>query len=100
MMRTVLPNVTGPVIVQLIITASLAIYTAAGLNFLGLGQAPPAPTWGGMLQTARSFIFHSTWYGVFPGLILFATIAAFAGLGRALDRGDQGSTRADIGTIA
>jgi peptide/nickel transport system permease protein len=84
MFRTVLPNITGPVVVQFVVTASLAVTMAASLSFLGLGPAPPTPTWGGMLQTALTFLYQSPLYGVFPGLFLAITVAAFDGIGNGL----------------
>lgn len=81
--RTILPNIRGPLLVQAILTASLAILIAASLNFLGLGAPPPAPSWGAMLQTAYTDIHQSVWYGVFSGAILAITIGALDQVGRA-----------------
>ena len=47
MLRTVLPNVLGPVLVQASLTCAAAIVLESGLSFLGLGVVPPAPSWGG-----------------------------------------------------
>ena len=74
MVRTVLPNVLGPIVIQLVVTASMAVVVEAGLTFLGLGTPPPAPSWGGMLQDARSYLYQSPSYGLFPGLCLVATV--------------------------
>lgn len=82
--RTILPNSVGPIIVQLVITASLAILIEAGLSFLGLGTQPPHPSWGGMLQTSRSYLSQDPWYGIFPGLALAVTIGGLDSLGRGL----------------
>jgi peptide/nickel transport system permease protein len=84
MFRTVLPNVLGPIVVQLVITASLAVVVEAGLSLLGLGTPPPAPSWGGMLQEARSYLHQSPWYGVFPGLCLALTVFFLDRVGRGL----------------
>jgi peptide/nickel transport system permease protein len=84
MFRTVLPNVLGPVVVQLVITASLAVVIEAGLSFLGLGTPPPAPSWGGMLQDARSYLYQSPSYGFFPGLCLAFTVFCLDRIGRGL----------------
>lgn len=84
MFRTVLPNVLGPILVQLVVTASLAVVMEAGLSLLGLGTPPPAPSWGGMLQDARSYLYQSPWYGVFPGLCLAFTVFCLDRVGRGL----------------
>ncbi|NEE01566.1 ABC transporter permease [Phytoactinopolyspora halotolerans] len=84
MFRTVLPNVLGPIVVQLVVTASLAVVVEAGLSLLGLGTPPPAPSWGAMLQDARSYLYQSPWYGVFPGLCLALTVFCLDRIGRGL----------------
>ncbi len=84
MFRTVLPNVLGPILVQLVVTASLAVVIEAGLSLLGLGTAPPTPSWGAMLQEARSYLYQSPWYGVFPGLCLAFTVFCLDRVGRGL----------------
>jgi peptide/nickel transport system permease protein len=84
MFRTVLPNVLGPIVVQVVVTASLAVVIEAGLSLLGLGIPPPAPSWGGMLQDARSYLYQSPWYGVFPGLCLAFTVFCLDRVGRGL----------------
>jgi len=84
MFRTVLPNILGPIVVQLVVTASLAVVVEAGLSLLGLGTPPPAPSWGGMLQDARSYLYQSPWYGVFPGLCLAFTVFCLDRVGRGL----------------
>ncbi|MCF6469375.1 ABC transporter permease [Nonomuraea sp. MG754425] len=84
MARTVLPNVLGPIMVQFVITASTAVVVEAGLSFLGLGTPPPAPSWGGMLQDARSYLYQSPTYGLFPGICLAATVFFLERIGRGL----------------
>ena len=86
MLRTVLPNVLGPVIVQFVITAAIAVVVSAGLGFLGLGPPPPAPSWGGMLQTAKSYLYQNPWYGIFPGLALVVTVGCLDRIGAGLQR--------------
>jgi peptide/nickel transport system permease protein len=96
MFRSILPNITGPLIVQATITASLAIATSASLSFLGVALPPPNPTWGGMLQTAQAHLYTAPWYGVYPGLCLVLAIAAFDGIGRGLQAtlgGGRGGAR-------
>lgn len=86
MTRTMLPNLLGPLVVEMVVTASHAIVVAAGLGFLGLGTLPPAPAWGTMLQTAQSFIYYAPLYGVFPGIALVIAIAGFSALGNGLQQ--------------
>jgi peptide/nickel transport system permease protein len=82
MFRTVLPNTLGPLIVQLVLTASLAILIAASLNFLGLGASPPQASWGAMLESGKTYIYQTPWYGLFPGIALTLTIGALDQVGR------------------
>jgi peptide/nickel transport system permease protein len=91
MVRTVLPNVLGPIVIQLVITASMAVVVEAGLTFLGLGTPPPAPSWGGMLQDARSYLYQSPSYGLFPGLCLVVTVFCLDRIGRGLQLAVTGS---------
>lgn len=92
MLRTVLPNVLGPVVVQVVVTAALAIVVESGLSFLGLGTPPPTPSWGGMLQDARSYLYQNPWYGVFPGLCLAATVFWLDRFGRGLQQAVAGGS--------
>jgi peptide/nickel transport system permease protein len=84
LVRTVLPNVSPPLLVQLMLTAALAILISASLAFLGLGVKLPAATWGALIHDGRDYLYQSPWYGVFPGLVLTLTIAAFDQLGRGI----------------
>ncbi len=99
MFRTVMPNIMGPIIVQIIVTASVAILVAAALSFIGLGTPPPAPSWGGMLQTSRSYLYQQIWYAVLPGVALAITIAALDGVGRGMQTalGTRSAGRAKVG---
>jgi len=76
--------VLGPVIVQFAITAAVAIVVSAALGFLGLGPAAPAPSWGGMLQTAKSYLYQNPWYAVFPGAALMLTVLCLDRIGNGL----------------
>jgi ABC-type dipeptide/oligopeptide/nickel transport system permease subunit len=67
-MRTLLPNLIGPLMVLVSLGFAYAVLYEASLSFLGLGARPPTPEWGVMLSTARDFIFQAPWYAVFPGL--------------------------------
>lgn len=74
-LRHILPNVTAPLLVQVTLRLAMAILTASGLSFLGLGPQPPTPEWGAMLSSGRNFIHNSPQLIIVPGLaILMATI--------------------------
>lgn len=93
MLRTVLPNVLGPIVIQVVVTASMAVVVEAGLAFLGLGTPPPAPSWGGMLQDARSYLYQSPSYGLFPGLCLVLTVFCLDRIGRGLQLAVSGGSQ-------
>ena len=82
--RHVLPNVTAPVIVQSTLAVASAVIAEASLSFLGLGQQPPAPSWGSMLNTAKNFVDQAPWMAIWPGLSIFALVLAFNLLGDGL----------------
>lgn len=102
MSRTILPNVMGPIVVQIVVTAAVAVLAAAALAFLGLGTPPPAPSWGGMLQSSKAYLYQAPLYGLLPGLALALTIAALDGLGRGLQVlfGSDGLSRSRVGGMA
>ena len=77
LLRHILPNILPPVIVQATLAIAAAIIAEASLSFLGLGQQPPAPSWGSMLNTAQRFLTQAPWMAVFPGLAIFVTVLAF-----------------------
>lgn len=82
--RYILPNVMSPIVVQATLAIASAIITEASLSFLGLGQQPPAPSWGAMLNTAKSFLEQAPWMSIFPGLAIFLTVQGFNLLGDGL----------------
>jgi len=82
--RYVLPNVLPPLIVQATLTIATAIIAEASLSFLGLGQQPPAPSWGSMLNTAKNFMSQAPWMSVFPGGAIFLVVLGFNLLGDGL----------------
>jgi peptide/nickel transport system permease protein len=82
--RYILPNVFPPILVQATITVATAIIAEASLSFLGLGQQPPAPSWGSMLNTAKNFMTQAPWMAIFPGLAIFIVVFAFNILGDGL----------------
>ncbi len=75
--RHVLPNVASPIIIQLALALGFALLTEAGLSFLGIGEQPPAPSWGGMLQEGFQFINSAPWAVIFPGIAIMLTVLAF-----------------------
>jgi len=82
--RHVLPNVLGPLTVAGTLGIASAILTEAGLSFLGLGTQPPEPSWGGMLNIARTYMEISPWMAIFPGLAIMLVVLGFNFLGDGL----------------
>jgi len=82
--RHVLPNIFPPVLVQATLAIAIAIVAEAGLSFLGLGQQPPAASWGSMLNSAQRFMTQAPWLAVFPGLAVFFAVLAFNLMGDGL----------------
>ena len=83
-LRHILPNVLPPLIVQATLAIAAAIIAEASLSFLGLGQQPPAPSWGSMLNTAKNYVDNSPWMAVWPGLSIFLLVLSFNLLGDGL----------------
>ncbi|MDO9526211.1 MAG: ABC transporter permease [Gemmobacter sp.] len=84
MARYILPNVFPPILVQATLTIATAIIAEASLSFLGLGQQPPAPSWGSMLNTAKNFLSQAPWMAVWPGAAIFLVVIGFNLLGDGL----------------
>jgi peptide/nickel transport system permease protein len=82
--RHLLPNVAGPVIVAATLGLGDVILLEAGLSFLGLGVQPPTPSWGGMILDARPIIATAPWAALFPGLAIMLTVLAANLIGEAL----------------
>ena len=80
----VLPNIVPPLLVQATLSIAEAIIAEASLSFLGLGQQPPAPSWGSMLNSAQRFLTQAPWLAVFPGLAIFLVVLAFNLMGDGL----------------
>jgi peptide/nickel transport system permease protein len=83
-LRHVMPNILAPLIVQATLAIAAAVIAEASLSFLGLGQQPPAPSWGSMLNTAKSYIENAPWMAVWPGLSIFLLVLSFNLLGDGL----------------
>jgi peptide/nickel transport system permease protein len=84
LLRYILPNVFTPILVQATLTVAAAIIAEASLSFLGLGQQPPAPSWGSMLNTAKNFLSQAPWMAVWPGTAIFLVVMGFNLLGDGL----------------
>jgi len=83
LVREVLPNVVGPVLVLATLDVGNAILLLAGLSFLGLGAQPPQAEWGSMIATGTQY-FQFWWMGTFPGLAIFTAVLAFNFIGDSL----------------
>ena len=77
MFRHVLPNTLSPIVVQSTLFMAQAIILEAALSFLGLGQQPPAPSWGSMLNAAQRFLTNAPWMAIWPGLAIFLVVLSF-----------------------
>lgn len=82
--RHILPNCVGPILVSGTLQMASAIITESGLSYLGFGVQPPTPTWGSILSTAQSQIFRAPWLGFFPGFMIFITVMAINYIGDGL----------------
>jgi peptide/nickel transport system permease protein len=84
MTRYILPNVFPPILVQATLTIATAIIAEASLSFLGLGQQPPSPSWGSMLNTAKNFLSQAPWMAIWPGAGIFLVVIGFNLMGDGL----------------
>jgi peptide/nickel transport system permease protein len=75
--RHIAPNIIPPVLVQASLSLAAAIIAEASLSFLGLGQQPPSPSWGSMLNAAQRFLTQAPWLAVFPGVAIFLCVLSF-----------------------
>jgi peptide/nickel transport system permease protein len=83
-LRHILPNILAPIMVQATLAIAAAIIAEASLSFLGLGQQPPAPSWGSMLNAAKNFLDEAPWMATWPGAAIFSAVLAFNLLGDGL----------------
>jgi peptide/nickel transport system permease protein len=84
LLRHVLPNTLGPVVVGATLAVGNAIVIESSLSFLGLGVQPPTPTWGNMLMDAQSTMASKPWLTLFPGLAILAVVLAVNFIGDGL----------------
>ena len=82
--RHILPNCIGPILVSGTLQMASAIITESGLSYLGFGVQPPTPTWGSILATAQNQVFRAPWIGFFPGFMIFITVMAINYIGDGL----------------
>lgn len=83
LLRDVLPNIAGPVLVLASLDIGTAILLLSGLSFLGLGAQPPTPEWGTMIAAAMQNT-SAWWLGLFPGLAILTVVMAFNFIGDSL----------------
>ena len=84
LVRHVLPNIAGELLVMGTLWIGTAIRIEANLSFLGLGVSPPTPTWGNMAREGLSYLTSAWWWSFFPGLAILLAVLAFNLVGDAL----------------
>lgn len=84
MFRHLLPNVSGVILANAVLSLSAFILAETGLSFLGLGVQPPAPSWGNILSDAKAALGIAWWLTFFPGLFIFLTVLSANVLGEEL----------------
>lgn len=84
MLKEILPNCMAPIIVMITFEMALVIIFEAMLSFLGIGVEPGTPTWGGMLNAGRNYMYQAWWLATFPGLAIFACVLGINLLGDGL----------------
>ncbi|MDQ1579312.1 MAG: hypothetical protein QOD05_87, partial [Microbacteriaceae bacterium] len=94
MVREIIPNLVGPILVYTTLTIPNNMLGEAGLSFLGVGVVPPTPSWGQMLSDAGNYMQVDPMYLILPGLAIFISVLAFNLFGDGLrDALDPKSTR-------
>jgi peptide/nickel transport system permease protein len=83
-LRHLLPNILGPIVVVTTLGVAGAIIAGASLSFLGLGAKPPTPEWGLMLSEGRNYLRQAWWITTFPGLAIMLTVLSINLLGDGL----------------
>ncbi len=76
LLKHIMPNTFGPILVKAALDAGSAILTIAALSFIGLGAVPPTPEWGAMVSLGR-FKFYNWWLTTFPGLAILTVVLGF-----------------------
>ncbi|WP_329140018.1 ABC transporter permease [Streptomyces sp. NBC_01476] len=88
LLRHVLPNAAGPVLVYAAIDFGAVILQVSSLSFLGYGAQPPAPEWGSLVSDGRNYLATAWWLTTLPGLVIAATVLAANRIARCLDGED------------
>jgi peptide/nickel transport system permease protein len=83
-LKEVLPNGFGPIIVESTLEVGYAIMEESGLSFLGFGIMPPTPSWGNLLNNAQEHLIQYPWLAIFPGMFIFLTIISVNYIGDGL----------------
>jgi len=84
LMKGVLPNVLGPLLVTATLNFASAVLEAAGLSFVGLGAQPPTPEWGALLFEGKAYVFNALWLILFPGFAILLSVVGINLFGDAL----------------
>jgi peptide/nickel transport system permease protein len=84
MVREILPNGLGPIIVEATLEIGWAIMEESGLSFLGFGIRPPTPSWGNLLSNAQEHLTQHPWLAIFPGIMIFLAIISVNYIGDGL----------------
>jgi ABC-type dipeptide/oligopeptide/nickel transport system permease subunit len=84
MARHIFPNITAPLIVHASINFAFAVLSEASLSFLGLGNKPPAASWGSMVSTSYGYLQQAPWAAIFPGTAIALVVLGFNLLGDGL----------------
>ncbi len=82
--RHILPNAIGPIIVENTLEIGYAILEESGLSFLGFGIQPPTPSWGNLLSNAQEHMTKHPWMAIFPGLMIFLAVISINYIGDGL----------------
>ena len=82
--KEILPNGLGPIIVESTLEIGWAIMEESGLSFLGFGIRPPTPSWGNLLSNAQEHLTQHPWLAIFPGIMIFITIISVNYIGDGL----------------
>lgn len=97
MLRHVLPNVAGSLIVLATLQVGTVIIMEAALSFLGVGVPPPTPAWGSMIAEGRSYVVSAWWLCIFPGLAVLLTVLSVNILGDSLTDVINPTLRRELG---
>lgn len=84
LVRSILPNVSATILVQITVSFASAVLLESALSFLGLGTPLPAPSWGSMLSIGRGYMVWAPWYVLFPGLAIVLLVLGVYLLGDGL----------------